>query len=430
MWHDWRYILLFSIPIFVNIVYLAKRNPNLNWRSEGKFQDFNFREAFVVLVLFFIISWGLWILGRNARINNFDEQIGGFITSKYYEDGSHEVPHETCTGSGNDRSCTTWYETVYHRYFYVLNSTGDWWNGSTWSERVNKPCSVCEPYSIPYYYSIAYIGKPVSLPHSYPNYISAMNEKVYLNTYNGLSSYLKDICPTDFYERTSFDTSKKSFAIGFSENDSIVSEIDSWNFSPVRTGVENYTKEDRVIADIPLYMDTMFGYLGDEVQGDTYVYVVNSTSVEYGQLCMAKWKNGAKNGIYVFIFGLHEDGIYSPTDVYVAMGVDGTTKNSELKFMNESERSNYYVKYDIRNELLNHFNTSSNGINDVATLDREKVLGIIFSNVHNKFVRQEMSNFKNLIVYVYPTDGYMIFMFFCMLFLQGLAISILSNNGE
>lgn len=408
MLNDYRILLLLLIPIISTVLslYYFRR-------------EFNLLEGIASLILFTVLLIPMWYWGRDTRINAFNEQIGGFVNSHYTEDGDHEESYRcNCrTDSDGNTSCDTCWRTVYHRDFIVTNTTGDWWEGSRWSDRVDKPCRDCEPYHIPEYFLETYIGKPVSLDHGYPNYIGAMNESLYRNTYQGVASFLPDICPESPDIRVSNTSVYRIIPVGFPPESPLRSVIYSWNF--VGTPVDLNTLNE---SSVPLYGDSMFGFLGSEVQGDIHLYIFNSPSMNYAEMCLAKWKNGAKNSINVFIFG-DSDGVgYSVRDVYVGLGVDGARKNSELQFTNDSERSNYYMKFDIRNQLLDYF---QNG----GTLDREKVLRIIFDNVYQKFVRQEMSEFQSLKNYVYPTSGFMIFIAVVMIILEvGMKFYFISNE--
>lgn len=406
MFHDYRILFLFIIPIVLNIIFLSRARDGSDWRyfrDSGTSSDFRWWEAFVSFVLFIGVLAGMWYLGRDRRINNFNEQIGGFVTQHYTQDGDHQQPYDcNCyTDKDGNQHCSTCYRTVYHRDFFVLNNTGDWWSGSKWEDRVDKPSENSEPYHIPPYYAETYVGKPVSLDHSYPNYIAAMNENVYRNTYDGLvESGMQDICTDKPDYRMSETSVLKIIPFGFVKDSAIYNLVYSWNFyngDPSAYVNTNYQDPNA----IPMYADTIFGYLGPPVQGDVHVYVVNSVDARYADLCLAKWKNGAKNSIYVFIFG-QSDGstTFLPSNAVVAVGVDGTKKNTGLQFANESERSNYYMKYDMRNQLLDYFQKGGG-------LDRESVLRIIFNNVSTKFVRQEMADFKALKQYVYPTTGWL-----------------------
>lgn len=389
MFTDYRILFLMLVPISLTVAFL------FHFRRE-----FHWIEGILSLVIFVAVTAGMWHWGRDMRINDFHEQIGGFVTEHYTQDGDHEESYQcNCrTDSEGDTSCDTCWRTVYHRDFTVNNSTGTWWDGWHWGERVDKPCENCEPYRVPQYYLETYVGKPVSLDHSYPNYIGAMNESVYRNTYNGLAQSLPDICPDTPDIRVNSTSVYRIIPVGFPPDSHLRGQIYGWNFSGTPVDLGNLN-----LKSIPMYGDAVFGYLGSEVQADIHLYVFNSTNMNYAQMCLAKWKNAAKNSINVFIFGNSDGVLYSATDVFVGLGVDGTKKNSELQFTNESERSNYYMKFDIRKQLLDYF---QNG----GTLDREQVLRIIVDNVYNKFVRQEMAEFKALKDHVHPTSGFIIFM--------------------
>lgn len=409
MFSDYRILFLLLIPIILTIIFLSRNNGR--W---GESRDFNWMEAIGSTLLFFVVTAGMWYWGRDNRISNYPEQIGGVVTAHYSQDGSHEESYECgCyTDSDGNRHCNTCYRTVYHRNFVVENNTGTWWDEWQWSDRVDKSCESCEPYHIPQFFAETWVGKPVSLDHGYTNYIAPISEDLYRNTYAGLKASLPDICPDSPDIRQSSTSVYKALPIGFRQDSPIRSDVYSWNFYPSQSVDYN---------NVPMYMDTIFGALGPTVQGDVHLYVMNTPNVQYADMCLAKWKMGAKNSIYVFIFGVSDQIIYHPTDVYVAVAIDGAKKNSSLTFSNESERSNYYMKFDIRNHLLDYF---KNG----GQLDRESILRIVYNDVSTKFVRQEMADFKALKNHVYPTNEWIVFMAMVLAIGDTILHFNLSNN--
>lgn len=420
---DWRFTLFVLLPLFVFAILLIRNyTVKHHWRSV--FDDLNGTEATIIYAVFFILSLFMWTFGRDLRINNFSEQIGGFVTNIYAVDGQHEESEEVCSGSGDDRHCTTHYYTVYHRDYFVENNTGDWWSGSKWSQRVDKSCEACDvpAWQIPAYYQTAYIGKPVSLDHQYPNYIAARYEDNFKAQYNEYASYLTDICPAYNYIKVDSDKTIKAFALGFDADNPINQEVYNWNFAPIQDASQypNATSSNQ----LPLYMDTQFGYIGKNVQADTYIYVLNSTDTQYGNMCMAKWRNGSKNGVYVFIYGSYDGSQYKVFDVSVHLAVDGTKKNTGLVKADDAERNNYKLKQDIRNEILDYVDSGN------ATLSKDVILGIVFDKVEHEFVRQEMATYKNEKEYVIPTNGYMVFLYIFGYIVLGFALFVASNNDE
>lgn len=426
MMTDYRVLFLFAIPIVLNAVFIIRRyyeTPRRRSRysyeyDSGASRDFQWWEAVISLGIFFIVLLSLWSWGVDNRISNYQEQIGGYVTAHYAKDGSHEESHQTCSGSGKDETCTTWYETVYDRTFFVDNNIGEWTPLSHWHQTVDKPNRNSEPYFIPLFYQETFIGKPVSFDNSYVNYIAAANEDYFKNTYQALAESFPDICPETPDIRFNDISVIKVIPVGFASDAPIRHDVYAWNFY---SGDGSWYTPNVQLSSVPLYADTLFGYLGAKVQGDIHVYIFNSQNRLYADMCMAKWKNGAKNSIYVFIFGESNGTEYHATDVVSLVAVDGMKKNTGLALDDNTSRSNYYMKEDIRNQLLGYF--SSGG-----TLDRENVLKIISSNVDKTFVRQEMANFKKLKDYIVPTNGWIIGMFFIMTIVDTVVHLYFANN--
>lgn len=347
-----------------------------------------FAGTFLFVLLMF--NWGV-----SNRISYFPEQVGGFVIEKSYVDGKHE--HESCDSNGNN--CST--DTDYHREFYVKFDIGDWYSGNTKSERVHKVGDAnSEPQFVPQWWTDSYIGQGVSLDNFYPNYIAPAYWDEFESTYSMLSSSMIDICPANYTARVAWNRVDKIQNLGFSPDSTLPVFMDTWEVSPV--GVD-LSLADR-IENIPFYSDTAFGYLGGKVQGDVYIYYVNSQNSLYADMCTAKWKNGAKNAIYVFIFGEEVNGTFIGTSVQTRVGIEGNKDNDDFDYgADEIARSNHIMKSEINNTLYEYFALGGNA------LDRNKVLGIIYTSVANNFKRQEMATFKSNILLIYPTLGWTIF---------------------
>lgn len=433
MFADYRFLFLFTIPIVANIISLYRNYMSKeNWKRNRRYgygdvwMDFNYGEAIGTFVVVLLFSMILYSTGVNVRIKDYTEEIGGYITEKYSVDGDHQESEEECSGTGDDRKCTTRYYTVYHTDYILKNSTGDWWGrGEGWSQRVDKS-SMNTPvpeYRIPEYWKNSYVGKPISWSNKYANYISAINDDKYKMMYKTYSEYLPDICNEEYRWRYNDDSVYKAIPLGFSGNSSVFDNVVSWNFAPVDLMKSVNYSNAQSYKDVPLYMDSVFGVLGGKVQGDTYIYVVNSPNLEYADFCMAKWRGASKNGIFVFIFGVSNGLEYKPIDVVVKLGVDGNDENTGIEIDNKESRSNEAMKYDIRNGLLNYFDGG-------GSLDKTSILTIVFENVETKFERQEMANFKNLKEQVEPTDGWMWMMYIVVIIVVLVAHYFLSNNDS
>lgn len=430
MFTDWRFLFLLGIAIAGNFFfwyrgYVLPKSKRWWYSNSNESKDFSFVEGTVTFILFTILCALVWNWGVNNRISNYHEEIGGYITGKWYVDGEHQDSEETCTGSGEDRSCTTRYWTVYHTDFLLSNSTGDWWGrGGNWVQRIDKQEILGQIIPVPEdripgYWKNSYVGKPISWENSYPNYIAAINEEKYKLLYESYSSVMVDICGTQSI-RADEDMVYKAIPLGFQAGDLIYKNVMSWNFSPVELNTYDVANIESIF-DIPMYMDTEFGYLGGKVQGDTYIYVVNSNNLQYADMCISKWRGGSKNGIFVFIFGNSNGTDYNVFDVVIKLGVDGNDENTGIELDNKETRSNEGMKYDIRNELLDYF--ENNG-----KLEREYVLPIVLHNVETQFERQEMSNFKKLKEQIVPTNGWMTGMFIVTLLVYFFSSFYLSNN--
>lgn len=385
MLSDIRFWLVILIPVTIGVIlWLFSENK---WRGQ---KYFNGTELVISsLVAIAIVSTG-WYIAKNMAFYK-NEQIGGFIDRKWTEDGDHQESDTDCTGTGEDRTCTTTYYTVYHRDFYLSNTTGDWWDGWIWSERVDKSCQVCEPYRIPSYWQNAYIGKPVSLDHQYKDYIGANLRKRYQNEFEAIN--IPDICPDYPYRKIDYDRTDKVLTLDFQSP-----ELEGWNFAPRNEmSVYDFVQVKAGEFNLPVYLDTMFGYSGANYQADLMLIFANSTNIQYADKCLAKWERGPKNAIYVFFFGDLSNGQVS--NVIVDFGVEGDHQNKD--YSNEG-KSNFRLKVKLESELREYFR---NG----GALDRETILLMIGKNIKENFNREEMSNYAELARTVKPSNSAMWF---------------------
>lgn len=383
---DRTLVLFIIVGLFTIICTLASLFDTSTYKKTFNLGFWEAAFTFFLLTVSTLIFYQVGIETR--KVSKTSEQIGGFISNKWYEDGDHQ---ESYSCNCDDDGCDTCYKTVNHRDFFLTNTTGDWWDGWKWSERKDSPCYGCAPYFTSSTWENAYVGMPVSLDHSYTDYVTAVTEEKNVAIYQ--SFILDDICPDKPYNKLNWYQADRVLV---SKNfpDSLSQQFKSWNINP---GKEDYTQFTS--QNLPLYMDTLFGFSGSNYQNDTVFILMNSLETEYSQMCMAKWYRGTKNAMYIFIFGQVSEDSFVPSKSKAEIAVEGEDKNSD--FTGNTAKSNVVAKNQIEIELDKSFSSGK--------LDRETTLGILIKNLDLYWNRQEMSAFKKYESMIVPSDGFMVF---------------------
>jgi hypothetical protein len=407
MLHDPR--LTVWIIIWLGIMFFAMIISAWDYFSNDRRNriglNFHPGEMIVGILVMYGLSALMYSEGiRIRQISGKPEQIGGFITAKYFKDGDHQRSYDCNCSTDKDgvRHCSTCYETVYHRDFFLENSTGDWWSGNKWEERNDKPCKNCEPYNIPDAWEISYVGMPISLDHTYKDYVTAIWSKDFTQVKKALAN-LPPICPDYPRKRVNeFKATKIFFSKDFTDLQKM--PLWSWNFSlqekKTPEQIKSMTVDDLLNNSDRLYMDEIFAFGGSHYQNDTNLIFMNTENREYADLCMANWNHGAKNALYIFVFGKFADGEFRPSSAKVIVAMPGEEKNKDIK--NSDGKSNAVLTMKLEEDLQKYFSGGE--------LDRVDFLSIVLKNVDKYWNRSEMANFKSMAKLILPTDKFIVIM--------------------
>lgn len=396
-WDEYT-LLILRDPLFWAIMMIPVMTTVVLFILQIVRHDLFFTSLDVVEAVIIILTAFFFLVPGSNHFRDIGmtrtEQIGGVVTEKInYRDSRQEsYSCKPCTkNKDGSESCSTCWRTIYFQHYELRNNSGDWWPGYIhFVENVDEPSR-----RVPEQWQNAYVGMSVSLPHSYTNYY-AQAMLAQFEAQQQIYARYKDVCGSAPYEQVSADQSKHLRTLGFDHP-----ELDSWNFAPRESmSMESWNalydgwKKDETAptSDFPLYMDTMFGASGKKIQADIMLEFTNGQPDEIVDACSAFWQRGPKNSIQVFFLGY--------TDANGEYKVDHTTVRLGLDPKDGEGDSNYLMAERLASDLNNYFAEG-------GTLDREKVLKIVWSNVTRTkqdggFDRTQMAKYKGLLMGIHP----------------------------
>lgn len=318
--------LLLIIPLFWPIV------AKLLWKHEITFGELGINVAAGVAVV--LVGWAL---GRHLQTADY-EMMNGEVTQKYSEHVSCEHSYschcrEVCSGTGQNKSCSTTCDTCYEHFYDV-----DWVLGTSVGkikiDRVDRQGTATPPR-----YMRALVGDPVARSHEFTNYIkaapdslfNAMAEKQLKEQYAGkLPEY-----PGQVYD---YHYANRVLSVGVG-----IPDIAAWN------------------QDLAMYLRK----LGPLKQANVIVVFVNDSNPQFAQALRAQWLGGKKN------------------DVVVVVGTTAYPKIDWVTVFSWTDKEIFKVQ--LRDALL-----------DLKTAERGPMLKVINDQVLAGFVRKPMADFAYL----------------------------------
>lgn len=262
------------------------------------------REFFVILgvvLMINIIGLGASYCGTTGDV----ELLNGSVVKKERNrvSCSHSydcmcVNHETCSGSGKDRTCyTTRVCQTCYKHSYDIDWVVRTTLGPIWINRIDSQ-GLIEPGR----WAIAQVGEPVSQPHSYTNYIKAApNSVLRMNAQKGFEQWLPPYPRVYDYYRTEHIVAVRGITI------------------------PDVAKMQRRLSDIN-------GVLGPRKQVNIIFVVTPLQNPEYQYALQQHWLGGKKN------------------DVIVVLGVPDKDKIAWASVISWSEVE--LLKVQLRDEIL------------------------------------------------------------------------------
>lgn len=334
------YEILAGLGILVPIIVKIFMHRNITFLEMG--------VQAVISVLFVLVAINIakWADNRDVEVWN------GALTSHQRVNDSHMESYScncrtVCSGSGENRSCSTRCDTCWRRRYTV-----DWTFRTTIGNfsvgHRNSLNRSIHRVADPAHFANAVDGMPVSREHGYQNYIRNVPSLFSATEYS--DNVLTDIVP-DYprvYDYTQID---RVLTAGFEQGLPVTSELDQ-------------------------ELDNCLRELGPEHQVNIVAVIANTTDPTFRYVLEGEWRGSKKNDVIVVI-GAPNYPTIEWVDVFTLAG-------------------------DYGNTLL--VDELSLALMDIGTLeDATTVSNVIETNVAEHFERVPMEEFEELRSEVRPT---------------------------
>lgn len=332
-------------------------------------REISWGEISAQVVIVSLIVAGVYQLGRFGKTSDI-EIHNGQVIQKHRDHGEYTESYQcncytTCSGSGNNRSCSQHCSTCYREHYTVK-----WYLSSTVGTISidNRDWTSRAVYALPNpgEYEHAWIGEPCSKPSSFTNYIKAVPESLF-----GQISKLS---------RNKFPGKIPTY--------------------PLITNIYHIARVINVGANLDSHTLTLFNdqlneankTLGPSKQANVIVIVTNITDPMYRYSVENAWLGGKKNDVVVFI---------------------GSSDGQKIDWVDVMtwalNRGNGLFHATLRDDLLS-----------IGRLDSEKLVSVISSDTARLFTRPHMKDFEYLDKEIEPPTWVLIL---------GLILGILCSLG-
>ncbi|QVV98803.1 hypothetical protein 2017DRC82_0195 [Vibrio phage ICP1] len=168
---EWYYILMLSPAIIVTLWGYHKQK-DARWSSKITTKELIL--SFGINMLVALVSIGLMQMFKYGQVSDY-YILNGKVVEKFQDTVSCEHSYQVCSGSGNNRTCSTRYEHLWD-YDWVVKTTV----GNLTIDRVDRQ-GVDEP---PRFKSVV-IGEPAAVRHQYHNYLLADESSLFMQNVKG-----------------------------------------------------------------------------------------------------------------------------------------------------------------------------------------------------------------------------------------------------
>lgn len=312
--------------------FIAKRI----WHS-----TINWTEMTVQIVLVSAITTGVWHLGKYGQTRDV-EIWNGYITSKDRDHGHYLRPYEcncyeSCSGTGSSRTCTRHCSTCYEDR-YTVTWSAESTVGYIQFEHLDSGFMSVYNTPDPAVYKRCKIGEPASREHAYTNYVQAVPESLFHDDRASLKKFEGKI-PS--YPRV-YDFYRINRVVGDLAGHTAASNINE--------RLNNVLKTD-----------------GGKYQVNVVVVLTDIDDPSYRYAVEQAWLGGNKN------------------DVIVVVGLDGDTITWSDTITWALNKGNELLSIKLRD-----------GVKELETLDPDKFVTLVSTNIGEHFTRPEMAQFEYL----------------------------------
>lgn len=249
--------------------------------------------------------------------------------------------HESCSGSGKNRSCSEVCDTCYEHSYDV-----DWNVYTSNAEKITIERVDRQGTTEPGRYSAVVMGEPTTLPHGYTNYIKAAPGTLF--RHQGLTEKFKSFIPEypddlyDYYHVNKLVTV-----------DVHVDDAKGWNLALEKLNAE----------------------VGRPKQANVIVVLVRNQPQEYFYALEEAWIGAKKN------------------DIVLVVGLDDLLQPQWATVMCWTTQEMFKVK--LRDDIMA----------EGGKLDRDKVMADLKKDVVQYYVRKPMADFEYLEASITPTPA-------------------------
>lgn len=314
--------------------FLAKRiwNTTINWQ-----------EMVLQIFIVTIITTGVWQAGKYGQTED-TEIWNGQITAKSRDHGQYTESydcncHTTCSGSGNNRSCSEECDTCYREH-YTVTWAAKSTIGSITFEHLDRTSTSVYATPDPATYTNCKVGEPAAGERTYTNYVQAVPESLFHDNSNTAEQFKGQI---PAYPRVyGFYKINRVLTVGTKIPESLVTSLND--------GIGNELKTLGPAKQVNVIM------ILTEIDDPTYRYAIENA-----------WLGGEKNDVVIFI------------------GVDGTkiTWADEMTWALNSG-----------NELFHE--VMVDGLKEIGSIDSPEVVPFIGKTIATKYDRPQMKDYAYL----------------------------------
>lgn len=298
------------------------------------------KELAINIPVGLVVGLIVYAIGAYTQVMDV-EIINGEVLSKTRVHDSYVRSYscrcrQTCSGSGNNRTCTQTCDTCYEDRYTVTwkshTNVGDY----TIDHKDSGSRSVYNSAD-PAFYSNVKVGDPAAARHSFVNYVKAAPSSLF-HQHDSKSSVFANMIPEYPADVYNFYSLNRALTVNVP-----IPDIQQWNHD----------------------ISVLLKKLGPQRQANVIVLFVNTPDQAYIHALEGKWIGGKKNDIIVVI---------------------GTTSYPKIDWVAVSSWTDEQMfKVKLRDDIM-----------AVSNIDRTAIMNVIDQNTMSLFKRKSMKDFEYL----------------------------------
>jgi len=328
------FYLILLVPVIIALIARLKFKVSITWP-----------ETAVQILVSCAVLGLVWLAGSFSQTHDTEIWNGEVLSKHRDQDYWLETYkcrcYQSCSGSGDNRSCHEVCSTCYRDHYTV-----DWYLKSNIDNKIRLKYLDRESKSVyktpdPANYTAAYVGEPCSLAKSYTNYIKAVPDSLF-NMADAVYEQFDDLIPS---YPTVYGKYHVDHVITMGMGDNIA--IRDWNN----------------------YLAGKLKKLGPASQANVIVVLVNTADQTYRHALETAWLGGKKNDVII---------------------IAGATNYPQIDWIDTitlgQNAGNSFMTVKIRDELM-ALGSLENG---------QAFIDVVATNVAQHFDRKPMADFEYL----------------------------------